>query len=381
MFTQKPTQMYTKIFFGIQRGFQELGIHVEGLPMLLPHEALTTFCQEMQADVVLEMDRTRKQVPSLPKHIQHISWMVDFNNPFCDGFQGSDLLYFFGKDWFTPQDQSRYQVGKIDWLPPGYCPHQFFYEERPWQWDFSFVGHIPNPWTEADNARIVSHHQGREIRFAEAVQLFQHFFLQRVEPPFTYMEPLHQQVVDDALHHLQQATGCHWQSLPQSLQHDLTMRSRRLYNRQRFIDHIFTVSQQVALFGTGGWSKWPHYAPYFGGYLGDIDRLRQVFQASRINLHDGLPSHFRVFDCLASGGFLFFRQPLRPLSQLGIQELLTPGEDFILVNDDNFAPLARYWLDHPDQRRQFSQRTAEKVANNHTWKVRAERILHDLAHL
>ncbi|MBF0611560.1 MAG: glycosyltransferase family 1 protein [Magnetococcales bacterium] len=386
LFTQKPSQPYMKIYFGLRQALEEAGVEVEGFPLLLSDQALAAFCQEMQPDVVFEMDRTRRQVPSLPKHIPHVCWIVDYAspyciNPFCDRFDGSDIVYFLSKDWFTGQSPSLYGAKKLAWLPPGFAPQQYYFEERPYQCDFSFVGHMPNVWSEKEKSRLVGEREGQPVLFGEALDIFTRNQLAVLPENHGYLEwrafaPEYHQAMTQSM----AECGIHWQGLSQSMQYDLSWRINRSHNRRRFMEQVVRISQDIQFFGTGGWLNTPAFAPYFKGYQGDVDEVRTIFQYSRINLHDGIPSHFRFFDCLGSGGFLFFRQPLQTYID-EISEIIRPDEHFIIVNDDNMGEKAAYWLPREEERREMARRAAMEVHNHHTWKHRVANILADLAEL
>ena len=46
------------------------------------------------------MNRTRFQIPRLNKKVIHIAWMVDCGNYSYKEIDKSEILYFWGRNWF-----------------------------------------------------------------------------------------------------------------------------------------------------------------------------------------------------------------------------------------------------------------------------------------
>jgi hypothetical protein len=79
----------------------------------------------------------------------------------------------------------------------------------------------------------------------------------------------------------------------------------RIVDRSRMINAALGVSQSMRIYGPNEWAQWPEYSPYYQSYLDDQDEIREVFQTTRLNLHNncnGFGMHFRVLDCMASEG-------------------------------------------------------------------------------
>jgi len=137
MFLPAPTPFYIYLFRCIKRGFESHGVKVMGTTSLLPENELIRFCKQVKPDAVFEMNRSRNKVPDLSPEICHISWIVDTYGRNNNEFSGSEITYFFGKNWhkFIDWNNSTF----VDWLPPGVCPKTFSYGKLQKKSDFSLL--------------------------------------------------------------------------------------------------------------------------------------------------------------------------------------------------------------------------------------------------
>lgn len=377
LFTSRPTVINAAFFSAMKRGFSQLGVEVEGGPLALSDRAMLTFCREFRPDAVMELNRTRHHLPSLPREIPHIAWICDPVNHHGNRFHGSEILYGMGHHWF-PDPPARYGARVVGWLPPGYCPESYFFEEREEESDFSFVGQLSPPWTEAELNRPMSPKGGKSPTFGEILNAF-HSCQSELCHPDHYLDVL--EVPFAQLEELLLARGLRMEDLDQSLVYDLTIRMARMHNRSRLMDQVMAHSASIRFYGSEGWARWPRYAPCHGGYLERPEQLRQVYQTTRINLHEGVFLHFRLLDCMASGGFLFYRERRwKPDPEMG-PPIFQPGVHYVSFNDGNLRDKTRYYLDHPEERRRIAGEAAREVARHHTWRSRAQRILQDLDRL
>ena len=101
VFLPRPTGFYRGLLPQMLRGFEQAGFEVSGTTEHLGEAELLDWCRSHKTDVVFEMNRTRSEVPFLPRSILHISWVVDFLGRTEAQIQGSDLTYFFTTGWVT----------------------------------------------------------------------------------------------------------------------------------------------------------------------------------------------------------------------------------------------------------------------------------------
>ena len=83
------------------------------------------------------MNRTINQIPELKNKIFHISWMVDVADFKYSDLNYSNIIYFWGYNWFRNFKNNNF-TGSIKFLPPAFCNFNFQYDEKPHQRNVSF---------------------------------------------------------------------------------------------------------------------------------------------------------------------------------------------------------------------------------------------------
>ena len=104
------------------------------------------------------------------------------------------------------------------------------------------------------------------------------------------------------------------------------------------------------------------------GYVDYYTQMPQVFKKSRINLNislkliqSGVP--LRVFDVLASGGFLMTN------FQPEIVEMFVPGEELVIYeNMQDLVEKSIWYLEHDEERKRIASNGYEKVKNTYTFE-------------
>lgn len=347
------------------------GLYVMGRAELLDEQALLEFCRQGQPDIILEMNRARNELPKLPKYIIHIAWIVDNRGKKINAFSGSELLYFFWRNWLKDCRSPASRV--VDWLPPGVDPELYFPESRNFLSDISFVGHISFPWTIEEKKRLIFESPEATVTFEDALK---HLEAQTQQVDLTGLQE--DDYVDMALSflpaHIKERV-----SLEPCVQYDLGCRAiLRMAFRQEMLDLAVASGASMRFFGTGGWNVWPRYQPYYQAALTEPVDVRAVYQSSRINLHEGVGVHFRSLDCMASGGLLFYM--FRPEDALfgGIETFFTDGKHYVAVDKNNFLQKTAFYLAHPEECRQICDQAGQEVRRKHTWEHRIQKIVDDL---
>lgn len=111
------------------------------------------------------------------------------------------------------------------------------------------------------------------------------------------------------------------------------------------------------------------------GFVSYLTEMPKVFYSSKINLNitlrniqHGIPQ--RVFDVLASGGFLITN------NQPDLQPYFIDGEDLVIYYDKNdLLNKIEYYLNHEDERKQIAANGHKKVLEQHTYEQRILQIL------
>lgn len=387
VFLPRPTGFYRGLLPQIMRGFEQAGFEVSGTTDLLGEAELLEWCRSHKTDVVFEMNRTRSEVPFLPRSILHISWVVDFLGRTEAQIKGSEITYFFTTGWVMAFPYDTF----CDWLPPGSCPDTYAPSGAPFESDVSVAGHVPPPWNDTELNRNVSR-TSRPMSFGDLLAQYQSY-LEEVERNFLTQVANHGTHWDAVNRLVGEATGEGIVDDP-AIKYDLLGRLPRTGLRQSMVTEALEAGHSLRIFGTKGWTAWPALAPHYRGFLDEPAELARVYATSRINLHEGVGMHFRSMDCLATGSLLFYctrrkstdeqgpwnwRQPSGNMSDY--QPPLVPDEHYVEYYPGEFAEKARYYLAHPAQLERVRANAHAAILEGHTWRHRAQKIARDLARL
>jgi spore maturation protein CgeB len=133
----------------------------------------------------------------------------------------------------------------------------------------------------------------------------------------------------------------------------------------------------LSIYGDKGWREllddWEGMR-----FCGPIDykkELPKLYKASKINLNITKTQlkttvNQRVFDVSSCGGFILtdYRRDLGELFDLG-------GEIQIYKDLADLREKVQYYLSHPEDRREFSNRARQRVLKEHTYRERLKRII------
>ena len=359
----------------MMKGLQAHGLIVFGDLRHYDEEELLEFCARYQPDFIFEMNRPRKEIPFLPKEIMHIDWVVDTNGRPINYFQESEITYLFAANWLESY-RSKQKLFS-DWLGPGVDPEAYYPEEKLHSSDFSFVGHMPRPWSKTETERRVGGANDHVVTFGEL-----NVHLQKDLKSLSQINYHNDFYIDLAISLMtakyQSFTADHWNEV---LRYDIGCRSIREFNRRKLIDLVLSKYDDLRLFGPENWQHWPRYGMHYRGFLSSPEQMREVYQSTKINLHEGVGLHFRVLDCLASRGLLFALSNPYDKEYGGIETCLEPGNHYIPFTEEDFYEKANYYLVHEKDRQRLAENAASFVKKEHSWFRRWQKVLADIERL
>jgi hypothetical protein len=153
----------------------------------------------------------------------------------------------------------------------------------------------------------------------------------------------------------------------------------RSHERSQMMNAAIGVTRNVAIHGAETWRGWEEFSPYYKGLIQDPRQLDPLYAASRINLHNGtLNLHFRVFDCLAAGGFMLILKTPQDDQPGELESVFQPGEHYDNFEISNAGDVMKRYLDDPVERNRIAREGRRLVLEKHTWAHRVESILHDV---
>lgn len=131
----------------------------------------------------------------------------------------------------------------------------------------------------------------------------------------------------------------------------------------------------LCLYGDEGWRNLIDKRIDFRGWVDNRSELPLVYNGTKINLNitqfqskTALP--MRIFDIASCGSFLItdYRRDLERLFEL--------DEEIIVYRDkDDLKSKVRYFLDHPESRREIANKARLRVFKEHTYKVRMNQLV------
>ncbi len=332
---------------------------------MLTYPELLEFCKSFKPDVVFEMNRSKSQIPELPASVKHIAWIVDFMGRDINDFQESEIIYLFSYNGWS-ETYTNNSNSLVDWLPPGFNPRDYYDSNLKKLTDFSFVGHIPLPWNKSELERIVFSWPGGEITFEDFFKYYSQRWHPQVKDSFLFAAQIIKDISGGEL------------TLPAgSLRYDVACRASRTVQRCRLVNMMKGVSKNIKLYGPPNWRAWPEYARYYQKFLTEPSEIRTVYQTTKINFHEGVGPHFRLFDCMAAGGLIFCANGPDRDAYGELNCLFEPQKHYISFGENNFAELTEFYLDNGKIRQEISHNASALVHEKHTWRHRAEKICQD----
>lgn len=367
IFLPRDTDFYRGLLAQMRRGFEAAGVRTSGALKLLDADAMRDWCATHRPDAVFEMNRPRRDAQFVPRDVAHICWVVDLGGRTLSHFEGSEITYLFSDAW--PEHYPH--AGFHRWFGPGACDVDYAFTEHRGEVDASFVGHVPNPWSEAELARDLT--GVGACTFGELVPAVEHILREHRDGMHSteyFMNMVERECVRRCGHGL---------VLDEVLQYDLTCRVIRHVNRTELTDAALDAGVGLALFGTVNWSHWPRYAPHYRGWLATPAALRRAYATSRMNLHEGTGIHFRQMDAMSTGGLIMFRETANDAAFGGIAQVFTPNVHYVPFTLETLGERMGELLADPDRAQAMRIAAAEAIRERHTWRHRALEIIADLA--
>jgi hypothetical protein len=365
----KNNSWYHELALILGDAFSTVGIDACSHCGELDAEAVYDFAKKNRVQLVFDMNRPRADLPLLSVDIIHICWVVDFNGRPISDFCGSDITYLFGPKWLEKVNGD----GIYKWMAPGVCVRRYFPDSSSFEFNASFVGHIPKPWSKPEMARNISS-SNHELCFGDLLDDWEKVLLENRK----YLK-----VHDDYINLLSKFVESEFGvklALDRSLEYDLTGRLVRLLNRRELLDRVISVVD-LSIFGPTNWSEWPAYFHYYRNFLETSSEMRAVYASSKVNFHEGNNMHFRVLDCMASGGLIFVRKNEYDEKPGGIRNFFQPGKHYVEFDLDDLEDKYRFYSENVRLCEKIRGEAVNEVRNNHTWLHRVRQIILDISRL
>lgn len=375
------SEFHRRLFKYLSRAFKKQGLLVTGDCRLLTESEIVLWIKEKKPCAIFEMNRVKDEIPVLYElDVLHFSWVVDMLGRGESQIKGSDITYTFDPGWVDT-----FNTGSLlKWLPPGTCRDTFFPCQRnpDAQFEFSFIGHIPKPWSPEELSRPLGD-EGNSVSFEDVL----HRYVEHMRVN-TYQEQTHDSCAEVINGIVMQLLGNAY-GLSQEVYYDFLVRVKRMNNRTGLINYALRHTQSLAIYGSENWRLWPEFKQFYKHYVDDPFEINRIHQSAKINLHDGVGFHFRAIDCMASGGLLMWYiegdyddyQPGEVVYTRGLADFFQAQShyyEFKWLNFEEVYQLAKevnYWGS------KAQKEVLKIIAEHHTWDSRAKQVIADIAML
>ncbi|MBF0398983.1 MAG: glycosyltransferase, partial [Desulfobacterales bacterium] len=135
--------------------------------------------------------------------------------------------------------------------------------------------------------------------------------------------------------------------------------------------------REVNLWGRG-WSEMQEFSQFAKGIVSHGTELSHVYNKSKINLNltHGATMHHKVFEVIASGGFLMTGYIPPEKDEYQIEKFLAPGEGYVFFKGkDDLLKKIDYYLKNDEERIKIVKRGIAKVLENYATKSGVQKIL------
>jgi len=341
------------------------------------------------ADVVIEVGHARDD--RIPKHCVHIPWVQEYyaggSDPDYDGAAlPHDMIYTFGEPEIIGAPRFKHWRGS---LCMGVDPNLLNYPQKEGQLsklDFSIAGFIAAPgWflKPSELPPVPEPGHGYNIMAELMALIVRENRLKPLSGSFNQVAAFtnFKEVLHTYIKHYWYVKPDLWTSL-YGVAAQNVHETARACNRYTVAKLILSVSDNVEFWGLH-WDLWPELAPWSKPFTNDRETLLNLYQRSRINVHDnvfGFAMHSRVLEAMAVGGFIMAHESPHVGKPGQITETFIPGVHYGEYNADNFMEQARYWLDRSAARQTAAMQARGVIKAKHLWHHRAQQILGDLSH-
>ncbi len=147
--------------------------------------------------------------------------------------------------------------------------------------------------------------------------------------------------------------------------------------RYQFLEALDKAGIQIGLYGNG-WNNHPRFKHLSRGPVKRQTDLKKVYNFSRINLniHPTSTMHQRVTECALAGGFMINADHAPDKDWESVRPYFEPGREIIMFESaDDLVDKCRYYLVHPEERRQIAENARQRALKEQTTTVGARKIL------
>lgn len=319
-------------------------------------------------DMVLILDHLRYEYDIFGVCINHaipfVCWILDklsnlFDTKYIEKLSDRDFTYTINREFAKECYKSGYKEVKV--LPVAYNPkiyHPDVGVRKEYQCDIAFVASVGR---DEDQNKIYSYLMEKEkiLLYYEDFEYYRNI-IQRATCSLNL--DLSEEYLDSLARYFPSIV---------------------LKNKMR-IDNLLWAKEMeldIKLYGSG-WDTIPELREYARGTIPNRSKeLCSLFQSAKIHLHINLEVnvHFRVLECIASGGFILIKDHPSDFSPGGLNDFLEIGKEVITyTTKEDFQEKVLFYLNKESERQEIIEAGRKRVLRDHTYTKRTKWIIEDI---
>lgn len=370
LLTSKSTTALQYFIRDMEKGFQEVGCKTLTLKEgeyeatgIRPDVAISTIA-EFKPDIIFQIDYCRYHSHVTPSNIPFVFWIQDFMMPNIS--QNAHIEKFTDKD-VTISLCSLSQFKHMKYKNVEYFPvpvnTDLFYgdpENTEYDCDLAMINHFSVPKLE-----MLINNEDYTDRILNIISPIIKKDLHKLMTREDYAKELNSLFPDILIN---PNGGLLLDNVMITLGNSLV--------RKTFVEWVAALGHNFHLYGND-WDTIPEIKSYALGALPNGKTSSRVYNRSKINfhVHPWVTVHPRVFESIASGGFMLIKR-IGSRDMAPINEILPEGEGYIFFNDrKDFEKKVRYYLTHDDERREIIRKGHATVMSKFTVGPRAQYLL------
>ncbi|MBF0611558.1 MAG: glycosyltransferase family 1 protein [Magnetococcales bacterium] len=349
--------------------FQQLGhatriVQDRSISEWLDSQLIAKEVVDFKPDAIFIIDHIRSEFPDcIPKAIPFICWVQDLlphltEGQLVKGLNQHDLTYCMTAPWATHLKEHGYPHADVMLFGVNTDRFKPLADRGPPENSVAFITHL---------------HPQREPK--EMPGLFQWLDekCQAEDAPMTMVTP---PLVEEAC----AKYGVVLENMYSDTIYLTIANYIRELARMRMAEWLLQAGIPLALYGEG-WDRFPHFAPFAKGILANGEPLVRAYQKHKVIMHVGrkLNLHNRVFEVIASGGFVLVRLEENDYQPGELNDHLTIGEEIIAYqNRPELITMVKRAFQDESWRQGIIQRGRQKVLAHESYACRANFLLAEL---
>jgi|GEM_PF-3308889 len=340
---------------------------------------------EYRPDVWFRVNHTAKEFAAVPESLVTVTWVLDplyylFNSRIKteDKINAYDQILVIAKHFMTDDlERLGFPRAKLHHFYFGgntdkYRPLALTDDDRQkYSGGISYVGNFHE---NEESYRVLTEGVAEEL-YARMVET-ETFYPEDIKRLLAEIEEKRGKIVLRP-----QIAQCYERALGKGFSHDYVFMAYGWLAlsgaavRTSYLEYIADLDARI--YGTG-WEKDPRFQRAVRGAVPYGDEVCKIFQATKINVNFATftNNHPRVFDVIASGGFLLTRLTPEDEGPGGIGDLFQIGKEIeVFRNKKEMREKIAYYLAHDKERESIAHRGYERLMKEHTMEHRMNQLL------